>query len=666
MRAALAKAANPDRIHFAGCYQGDDDVEAEEVARFPNTKVKRFSDEDAPGLCAARYEASLLHEDEEYVMHVDSHMRFAAFWDVCVIDQFSRCPGEKKALSEYNMNYGDYIGEPVDSVCFDQMAHVGGKKVGFSYFQANSYKARFTGKFGFQGPDPRRGAFIGGHFLFGRPEMDIDVPSDPDTYFTADEACVAMRLWTHGYDIWHPGVRSVFHLYGRVEVAAKLDSKAKVERFSNGRESSMRSAGEPARMFKLFTDGLNPDFARFGLGTERTAEEYYSYAGINYRSRMARKFSLDGAIGEEHGDDAMAPVCICGGLLTDKAHPMRGTDFAGVHSDVFFVIVTAYKAHNELVETVRSLYGNADNPERIRVCVVAQLTDEEWLEQVRRLGAMVVPCEPKGAGNAHYVGEEHIPDDAAYVLYSEEHMYYVYGWDTAIASYMRYCGDRAVISDWAPGFSYDKAFPVAPWNGCVICARGMRAYGHPLIQFGRMFDIDRPVRGAFIIGHNLIVPADVARQVRHSPDMYLNSNESYMNYRYWCAGVDVYHAPRRYCYHYYAPARNGGSDGTKSKEYEFSAPRMKQLLGISDKDEGADVRFALGRLRSLASFVAYSGADPFNRTCSMRAQLGAFADDVGEGIVPSEPLDCRKDGDYWKKAMISSFGKRVPSTGKKE
>lgn len=657
MRSALAMAANQDRIHFAVCYQSDDMAELREVESFPHCRVKYIPVSKAPGLCAARYEASLLHGGEEYVLHVDSHMRFASFWDVCVIDQYSRCPGDKKVLTEYAIHYGEAMAEPVDSEWFDKSVQMYGKKVGFSYFQENTDKARFTGKYSFHGPTPQCGAFIGGHFLFGCPEMDIDVPPDPDTFFTADEACVAMRLWTHGYDIWHPGVRAVYHLYGREESTKKAGLNVKVQRFASSSESSRRSASETPRMAMLFTDGLNPALGRFGLGTERTAEEYYAYAGINYRSRMARLFSMHGSIGIQHDATAMAPACICGKDITGKDHPMRGTNLRGVHSDMFFVIVTAYKAHNELVETVRSLFRNADNPERVRVCVVAQLTDEEWLGKVRELGAEVVPCEPKGAGHAHYVGEEYIPNGAAYVLYSEEHMYYVYGWDTAIAAYMRYCGKKAVISDWAQGFDYDHPFPTLPGNGTVICARGMLPYGHPLIQFGRTFDIDRPVRGAFIIGHNLVVPAEVARTVRHSPDMYLNSNESYMNYRYWCAGVDVYHAPRRYCYHYYAPSRNGSGDGTRGKEHGFSAPRMKHLLGLPGGDPMADMRFALGSERTVKSFAMFSGADPFTGTCSMRAQLGMFADDAGNDVVPLKPLDCRADGARWRGTVsLSSAG----------
>lgn len=657
MRAALAMAANPERIHFAVCYQGDDDAEASEVAAMPHTKVKRFHDADAPGLCAARYEAAMLRDGEEYVMHVDSHMRFGSFWDVCVIDQYSRCPSEKKVLTEYNLNYVEAVTEPVDSDWFDAHTRLDGQKVCFNYFEGGIRKARFTGRPFFNGPNPSIGAFICGHFVFGGADIDEVVPPDPNMFFVADEPCIALRFWTHGYDIYHPGARAVYHLYARDKALSDAGVTKGVQRFSlKSSESSKRSASELARMMMLFTDGLNPALGEYSLGTERTSKEYYAYSGLDYRSMLARRYALDCKFGVEHDDADMAPVCLHGSSVIEAKHPMYGVCLHGVHRAVIFVIVTAYKAKNELVETVRSLYDNADNPERVRVCVVAQLTEDKWLDAVREMGAEVVPCEPKGAGNAHYVGEEHIPDDAAYVLYSEEHMYYVYGWDTAIASYMRYCGENAVISDWASGFQYDKPFPTDPVKGLVICAKGMMPYGHPLIQFGRYFDVDRPVRGAFIIGHNVIVPARVAREIRHSPDMFLNSNESYMNYRYWCAGIDVYHAPYRYCYHYYATERNGGGDRTRSMETGFSAPRMRYLLGLSKDNPGADMRFALGHSRTLKAFAAFSGADPFTGKCSLRAQLGTFADDTCTDIIDNPSVNCGTDSKRWADSVNKSVG----------
>lgn len=46
---ALNAAANPDRIHFAVCHQGDDDEALEALGRVRNCRVTHFAEKDVPG-----------------------------------------------------------------------------------------------------------------------------------------------------------------------------------------------------------------------------------------------------------------------------------------------------------------------------------------------------------------------------------------------------------------------------------------------------------------------------------------------------------------------------------------------------------------------------------------------------------------------------------------
>lgn len=647
MRSALVKAANPGRIFFAVCYQGDDLEEFDRVCAFPNCRTKYFAEREAPGLCAARYEASLLYSGEEYVLHIDSHMRFASCWDVVLIDQYARCPDGKRVISEYCMGYGRFYGEAPSSPVFDQHASFGGRTVGFSNYQPDGFKPRFISRTPFHGPDPKLGAFIGGHFLFGTGQMDLDVPPDPDMFFVADEASVAMRLWTHGYDIYHPGVRCAYHLYDRGSAAKKRDAGQTVRRFARGSKASdQRKESESLRTRQLYgvrDEGI--DMGRFGTGAVRSVQDYYNFAGVNYKSRSAVMFGYNGTAGSGRISGDMAPACIAGDVVADKAHPMHKAMTDRAWSARICVLVTASQSHDELVHTVRSLVSNADNPNRVHVIVIAQLVDRPYLEQAEQLGARIVHCECLGAGHAHWVGEAHIPDDADYVLYSEEHMYYAPGWDMALAGYSEYCGGRSVISDWGPGLHYDD-LPIHPSQGCLTGATGVSEYGHPRIGFGRYIDCRRPVRGAFLIGHNIFVPACIARDVRHSPDMWFNTDESYMTYRYWCAGVDLYHAPFRFCFHYYDGKRSSGRSTVLEADRDLSRPKMRYLLGLSEQDHDADTAFRLGSARSLKSFEAFAGIDLRSGKVSQRAVVCAFGDDTCN-YPPAGKASCRKDGARW-------------------
>lgn len=80
------QAANPNRVHFAVCYQDDDLETLEKLKAVPNCAVKHIPKAVAPGLCAARYECHKLMTDEDFTLHLDSHMRASKYWDVALIN----------------------------------------------------------------------------------------------------------------------------------------------------------------------------------------------------------------------------------------------------------------------------------------------------------------------------------------------------------------------------------------------------------------------------------------------------------------------------------------------------------------------------------------------------------------------------------------------------
>lgn len=653
MRAALCKAGNPERIHFAVCYQGDDMKELDIVRGTPHTLVTPFKACEAPGLCAARYEAARLYRDEDYVMHVDSHMRFASFWDVALIDQFRRCPKGMNVLTEYPRNYDQWYGEPFYSDVFDQNALTGGRVIGLTRYQLDGIKPRFTGKKAFSGITPKRGYFISGGFLFGPGHMDKDVPPDPGMFFTADEGSIDLRLWTHGYDVYHPGVRCVYHLYDR-DAAARRHGMAPVDRFPAKSDAADRNkAGEPARIEQLYDvrdHGIYLD--EFGLGDVRRPDLYYDLSGVNFRSRSAQQFAVDGDFdAKDH-----TPAVIGGILISEAGHPMRGVVTQKALTGRICAIVTAFAAGAELERTVSSLFRNADKPGRVDAVVVAAATEERYLSfrGLPRERIRVIPqSEFLGDGHAFWRGEAHIPRNADFVLYSGQDMYYVPGWDTALAAYQGYCGDSAVISDWCPGLD-PFSLPVKPWQGRITAAAGVDRYGQPKVTFGRKIEAERPVRGVFVSPGNLFAPSGIARKVRHDPEMWADTNDGYMTYRYWCAGVDLYHAPLRYCFKDYESARSRGWPARQAAEQAMSRPKMRAHLGL-DKNVHVetDPAFRLGTARTVRAFEAFAGLDLAAGRVRRRAVTGGFADDFGLSDADKD-LDRAVDGRTWAKAETNA------------
>src|SRR4029079_6290659 len=52
---------------------------------------------------------------------------------------------------------------------------------------------------------PLRARFLSAHFLFAPGSFVRDVPYDPALYFIGEEITLAVRAFTCGYDLFHPG-----------------------------------------------------------------------------------------------------------------------------------------------------------------------------------------------------------------------------------------------------------------------------------------------------------------------------------------------------------------------------------------------------------------------------------------------------------------------------
>lgn len=314
VEAARAMAANPDRIRFAVCLQDDDGDVLARLRALPGCKVRHFAKADAPGTCAARYECQQLYDGEDFVFHIDPHMRFARYWDVAVIDQWRRCGDPKAVLSTWGVDLRKKdLDLPVDSDMFNALVPAEGVKIDgrtFSdgsgvitglYFVEGRWDPRFSYGHYFYDYRPRHGAFICAHYVFGPGGMDVDVPVDKYMDFTGDELAVAVRYYTHGYNIYHPGVACVYHLWRRDLVYGqdKLAPTGDKVQVDDGATRKQRQVRRAEKLFRL-ADHPDVDLSGFDLGTERTLEEYEAYSGLCFKNAGISRFCRDGSFGGEH------------------------------------------------------------------------------------------------------------------------------------------------------------------------------------------------------------------------------------------------------------------------------------------------------------------------------------------------------------------------------
>ncbi len=232
-------------------------------------QVRRISVpyKEARGPTYARYLCSTLYRDETYFCQVDSHTRFTPGWDVRAIDMLRACPSSKAVLTHYPHDWDRTrlgtaaAGVPV--LCkslFDAD--------GMLTFNAVTLDAS---------PVPRPVPFTSGGFVFGPGSMVREVPYDPDLphLFTGEEILYSARLWTTGYDFFTPTDNLVFHHYYRSDAP----------KFWNDLEYEAQQKVTRTKVHALLGGGMQG--YGYGMGTARSLQEYWAYAGIDWAAKTS-------------------------------------------------------------------------------------------------------------------------------------------------------------------------------------------------------------------------------------------------------------------------------------------------------------------------------------------------------------------------------------------
>jgi hypothetical protein len=114
--------------------------------------------------------------------------------------------------------------------------------------------------------------------LFAPAAFIEDVPYDPELYFTGEEITLAIRAYTHGYDLFHPQQHILWHEFSRQYRVKHWDDHVHARGIRQAWHE--RDASSRARIRRLF-DGA--DLGRFGFGRQRSLADYEAYAGLSLK-----------------------------------------------------------------------------------------------------------------------------------------------------------------------------------------------------------------------------------------------------------------------------------------------------------------------------------------------------------------------------------------------
>lgn len=275
----LEKADYPDNLRVTIAWQTSKDDQWDNLDKFQDDKrvtILTIPYQDSKGACWARNKIQKEYKGEKYTFQLDSHHRFTQGWDSSLIKMLrylQRIDHKKPLITGYLPSYNpedDPAGRSNEPwlMNFDRFTPEG--VVFFLPASIPNWESATE-------PVPSR--FYSAHFAFTLGKFVEEVPHDPDFYFHGEEISIAVRAYTHGYDLFHSHKVIAWHEYTR---------KGRTKHWDDNKTWTYANTHTHKRVRQLLgTDGeeMTNDFGIYGLGTQRTLDEYERYAGIRFVDR---------------------------------------------------------------------------------------------------------------------------------------------------------------------------------------------------------------------------------------------------------------------------------------------------------------------------------------------------------------------------------------------
>ena len=284
LRCAVATAADARRLHFGVVDQSPADAPP---VPHPGGGCRlsqvRVAIEAARGPCWARAIAMSLQAGEEWFLQLDAHMDFDAGWDERLVAAARAlgAPARPLVISSYppafRLVQGEVLRETLTHGVLAQVVKPG------AAFEAGHPVLPFEAH-PVETDAPLPAFHLGAGCLFAAGAIVQQFPYDPWLYFQGEEQALALRLYTHGWDLFHIPDLPIHHHYHHEGTSAPArplhwdatqDAAREVPWWTREQRSRERLA--------LLVAGA--DLGAYGLGTRRTLREFAAFSGIDYQAR---------------------------------------------------------------------------------------------------------------------------------------------------------------------------------------------------------------------------------------------------------------------------------------------------------------------------------------------------------------------------------------------
>ena len=333
----LENAEHPQNLKICIAHQySTDDEFHKDIDKFRDDDRFNILDipfSEAEGACWARNKIQQEYNGEKYTLQLDSHHRFVKGWDSESIDMLEKLRDKghnKPLLTSYIPSY-DPKNDPQGRVHtpwgmnFDRFT-----PEGIIFFLPYYIEDTVT--------EPIPARFFSGHFTFTIGEHARDVQHDPNLYFHGEEISLAVRSWTHGYDLFHPHKVLAWHEYTR---------QGRTKQWDDDSTWGTRNTNAHQRVRTLLgVDGTpctpcnKNSFGKYFLGEERTLEEWERFAGIRFIDRSIQPSVLRNEIpmerDEPYNEKFRHPLEFNRNQLTEDDYLFSAIIFENEKGDVLY------------------------------------------------------------------------------------------------------------------------------------------------------------------------------------------------------------------------------------------------------------------------------------------------------------------------------------------
>ena len=288
---AINNAKYPENLVFCIAHQfSENDDFSKDIDKYRDDSRFKILDipyKESTGACWARNQIQQQYADEDYTLQIDSHHRFVENWDeecISMIKQLQNKGYKKPLLTSYIPSFNPE-NDPAERnqepwwMTFDRFIPEGA-----IFF----LPASIPGWENMTEPIPAR--FYSAHFCFTLGQFSIEVQHDPLMYFHGEEISIAVRAYTHGYDLFHPHKVVAWHEYTRKGRTKQWDDDPGWVAKNNSSHSRNRALfGMDGECSPCMRESLG----KYHFGTERSLQEYEAYAGISFKRRAVQQYTLD-------------------------------------------------------------------------------------------------------------------------------------------------------------------------------------------------------------------------------------------------------------------------------------------------------------------------------------------------------------------------------------